>query len=42
LPIGNQLDVGVDNAAKLLGEYRPFRLREVLEIIEGGENIGRE
>lgn len=39
LPIGNQLDVGVDNAAKLLGEYRPFRLREVLEIIEGDENI---
>lgn len=29
-----QLDVGIDNAAKLLGEYRPFTLDEVLEIIQ--------
>jgi calcineurin-like phosphoesterase family protein len=33
LPIGRQLDVGVDNAKKLLGEYRPFSLQEILMFI---------
>lgn len=28
--IGKQLDVGVDNAYELLGEYRPFSLEEVI------------
>ena len=27
------MDVGVDNAARLLGEYRPFRLKEILDIM---------
>lgn len=33
-PIGKQLDVGVDSAAKILGEYRPFSLVEIREIME--------
>lgn len=32
-PEGRQLDVGVDNAFKLLGEYRPFSLEEVLQFV---------
>lgn len=28
------MDVGVDNAFKLLGEYRPFSFREIAEIME--------
>jgi calcineurin-like phosphoesterase family protein len=32
-PIGRQLDVGVDNAARLLGAYRPFTFAEVQEIL---------
>jgi len=32
-PLTNQLDVGVDNAFKLLGEYRPFTENEVLECV---------
>ena len=32
-PFYNQLDVGVDNAYKLLGQYRPFTLNEVKEIV---------
>jgi calcineurin-like phosphoesterase family protein len=31
LPGRRNMDVGVDNAAKLLGAYRPFRLREILD-----------
>lgn len=30
-PLHNRLDVGVDNAYKLLGEYRPFSLEEAIE-----------
>lgn len=30
------LDVGVDNAYKVLGQYRPFSLDEVLQVIERG------
>lgn len=33
-PWKNQLDVGVDNAFKLLGEYRPFNLDEILHFIK--------
>jgi calcineurin-like phosphoesterase family protein len=32
-PWKNQLDIGVDNAKILLGEYRPFNMNEVKEII---------
>lgn len=30
---GRQMDVGVDNAFRLFGEYRPFRLDETKEIL---------
>lgn len=30
-PMKNRLDVGIDNAKKLLGEYRPFSYNEVKE-----------
>ncbi|MCK5605731.1 metallophosphoesterase [Candidatus Pacearchaeota archaeon] len=33
-PFHNQLDIGVDNAFKLLGSYRPFSFNEVKEIME--------
>jgi len=33
-PWENQLDVGVDNVAKLVGEYRPLSFYEVKKIIE--------
>jgi calcineurin-like phosphoesterase family protein len=33
-PWFNQLDVGIDNAKKLLGEYRPFSFPEVDTIIQ--------
>lgn len=36
-PLYNQLDVGVDNAHGILGEYRPFRFDEV-EIILKARN----
>ena len=32
LPNRRSLDVGIDNAAKLLGEYRPFSFNEIKEI----------
>jgi len=32
-PHGKSMDVGIDNAFKVLGEYRPFRLDEVVEIL---------
>lgn len=32
-PFRNQLDISIDNAFKLLGEYRPFNLDEMLHII---------
>lgn len=31
--IGRSMDVGVDNAFKLFGEYRPFSVAEVIEIL---------
>ena len=36
--ISNRLDVGVDNAYKLLGEYRPFSLNEAIRFAKGEEN----
>ncbi len=32
-PRSKTLDVGVDNAAKILGEYRPFSWQEFLDIM---------
>lgn len=32
--IGRSMDVGVDNAYKLLGEYRPFYFSEIKELME--------
>jgi len=37
-PWERQLDVGVDSAAELLGEYRPFSFEEVHKFIKHGEN----
>lgn len=36
------MDVGVDNAAKLLGEYRPFKFSEIMDIMNkrNGHNTG--
>ena len=31
--ISNRLDIGVDNAFQLMGEYRPFSIKEALEVI---------
>jgi len=35
VPEGRALDVGVDNAMKVLGSYRPFSLTEIVEYMEG-------
>ena len=35
--VGKSFDVGVDSAYKLLGEYRPFSLQEVLDILDKKE-----
>lgn len=32
-PLKNQLDIGIDNAYNLLGEYRPFSFDEVKQLI---------
>lgn len=42
MPGRRSLDVGVDNANKLLGEYRPFVLEEIMSIMVNrcGHNIG--
>ena len=34
--ISNRLDVGVDNAFRLMGEFRPFSIEEAIAIIMGG------
>lgn len=31
--VGKSMDIGIDNAFKLYGEYRPFRLEEALKIV---------
>jgi hypothetical protein len=33
-PNGRSMDVGIDNAYKLLGEYRPFNITEVYELLK--------
>lgn len=33
-PIGKQLDVGIDNAFNIFGEYRPFSFNEIKEIMD--------
>jgi len=35
----NSLDVGIDNANRLLGDYRPFTAQEVCEQIDGRINV---
>lgn len=41
-PYPNQLDIGVDNAYKLLGEYRPFSLEDIKQHIKiGGYENGK-
>ncbi len=32
--VGMQMDVGVDNALKLVGECRPFTFWEIMEVME--------
>lgn len=34
---GRSMDVGVDNAYRLFGEYRPFHIREVFSMLKGRE-----
>jgi len=34
MPGRRSMDIGVDNAAKLLGAYRPFALEEVIDILK--------
>lgn len=36
-PWGKSMDVGIDNAFKLLGEYRPFSIEEVISIMDKRE-----
>jgi calcineurin-like phosphoesterase family protein len=33
MPGRRTMDVGVDNAAKILGEYRPFSFEEIMDIM---------
>jgi calcineurin-like phosphoesterase family protein len=34
MPNRRSMDVGVDNAARIFGEYRPFRLEEILTLMD--------
>lgn len=34
VPWGRSMDVGMDNAFKLFGEYRPFNIREVYDLLK--------
>jgi calcineurin-like phosphoesterase family protein len=36
-PNGKSMDVGIDNAFKIFGKYRPFQLEEVVEILDKRE-----
>lgn len=38
LPDWHRLDVGVDVAKILFGEYRPFSLEEIMYLLKGGQN----
>lgn len=33
-PYGKSMDVGIDNAYKLTGEYRPFSVDEVVNLLD--------
>jgi calcineurin-like phosphoesterase family protein len=35
--IGKSMDVGIDNAKRLLGEYRPFSIEEVISLMDKRE-----
>lgn len=37
IPLGKSMDVGVDNAFKLLGEYRPFSINEIIDVMKDRE-----
>lgn len=39
---GKQMDVGVDNAAKLLGEYRPFSFKEIKRLMDATDICTRD
>ena len=39
MPGGLSMDVGIDHAYKLTGEYRPFEIHEVIEIINARKVI---
>lgn len=36
MPGGKSLDVGIDHAYKIFGEYRPFELHEAIKLIDEG------
>lgn len=38
-PIGKQLDVGIDNAIKVLGEYRLFEWSDIVEFMKNQELV---
>lgn len=38
-PWGKSMDVGIDNAFKLLGEYRPFSITEIIDIMDKRETL---
>jgi calcineurin-like phosphoesterase family protein len=39
MPNGKSMDVGIDNAFKLLGEYRPFSFKEILSYLDKREIV---
>jgi calcineurin-like phosphoesterase family protein len=39
MPDRRSMDVGVDNAFRLLGEYRPFSLEEISQIMDDRNGI---
>ena len=36
-PWGKSMDVGIDNSYKLLGEYRPFSIEEIISLMDKRE-----
>ena len=39
IPWGKSMDVGIDNAFKLLGKYRPFSITEIIDIMNTRETL---
>ena len=40
LPVwGRSMDIGIDSAYRLLGEYRPFHIQEIIEILSKRKSI---